>query len=183
MKIFESFRDIILKESEFDKKDEQRILDMVKKSGYSKSKLLNLAHNMANSITKLDKALRRARAAEKHNYHDVAEIFFKRYEELNKTGMRRKIQLFDHNKVEEDVAVRGDVGGMGNVTFPVASSGASGSGDSFTASIIPSQTMGSSYEKLELINVILSKTDKYTKAELELKPLVDVLYIHKSLTE
>lgn len=63
-------------------KDEMRISDIVKKSAGNTGKILDLARRMANSITDGYKALRRARAAESENYHEMASIFFKRAMEL-----------------------------------------------------------------------------------------------------
>lgn len=167
-KIFESFKEVYLNEQEFDKKDEKRILDIIQKSN-GKYHAQRLAQTMANKITKADKALRRANAAADHNYHDIATIFYDRYEELDKTGMKRKIQLFD-----EDVAVRGDVAGQGEVIYPTGET--AGSGDNFG-------TLGISYEKKEMVDFILQNTKQYTRAELESLPEVDVKRIYNEIKE
>lgn len=62
-------------------KDHKRISDMVNKAR-DDAHLLQLAGNMANAITDGPKAMRRARAAEAINYHDVAAIFFRRAQQL-----------------------------------------------------------------------------------------------------
>ncbi len=64
---------------EYDAKDEMRIRDIVSKAAGSRSKIIQLTTTMANKITDKDKALRRARAAEEDNYHEIANIFYKRY--------------------------------------------------------------------------------------------------------
>jgi hypothetical protein len=63
----------------FDVKDSTRIADIIRKSKGSNAKALQLAGNMAKAITSAEKAMRRARAAEDVNQHDIAEIFFNRY--------------------------------------------------------------------------------------------------------
>jgi hypothetical protein len=70
-----------LKESDFDAKDERRINDMINKSK-DDAHLLRLAKTMASRIKDKKKAVRRARAAEDINYHDVAKVFYDRAEEL-----------------------------------------------------------------------------------------------------
>jgi hypothetical protein len=324
MNIFESFLEKYIKEDKsdanYDAKDEKRILDIITKSYGNKNKAQQLAQNMANKITDASKALRRANAAEDHNYHDLAEIFYKRYNELDKGNLRKKMSLFDSQKetlnesikfkkdrsfgkttiyqatdgnitiefeveaikdkvgtllmvtapevgyfeeysmfdvkdkikdafnkklfeneiqqianltgtrvnavetflldnnldvkkistylskgklvdrmnfasalsgkpnnkyqkdliknfsLNEDVAVRGDVGGVGNYTFP--STTTNGSGDSFggitTNSIIPSTTLGNSYDKIEMINAIVSKDDSFSHADLETKTQAEI---------
>lgn len=62
-------------------KDHKRISDMVNKAR-DDAHLLQLAGNMANAITDGPKAMRRARAAEAINYHDVADIFYERARDL-----------------------------------------------------------------------------------------------------
>ena len=64
---------------DYDAKDEMRIRDIISKAAGSKSKIIQLSTMMANKITDKDKALRRARAAEEDNYHEIANIFYKRY--------------------------------------------------------------------------------------------------------
>lgn len=63
-------------------KDTQRIQDIVQKSGGDKNKMMQLAQRMANTISNLDKAVARARAAEEDNYHDLAKVFFDRADTL-----------------------------------------------------------------------------------------------------
>lgn len=79
----EMIREIIC-EIEFDKKDEKRINDMVQKAK-DDNHLLRLANQMANSIKDHDKAMRRGRAAEDQNFHDVAAIFFNRAQKLKRS--------------------------------------------------------------------------------------------------
>lgn len=66
----------------FEAKDQMRIADILRKSKGSVTKARQLASNMARAITKSDKALRRARAAEDVNEHCLANIFFIRYTDL-----------------------------------------------------------------------------------------------------
>jgi hypothetical protein len=66
----------------YDDKDEQRILDIIDKADDNKIKARQLAQTMANKITDAEKAMRRYRAAEDHNYHDLALIFYKRAVQL-----------------------------------------------------------------------------------------------------
>lgn len=72
----------------FDKKDEMRINDLVKRANAGRSgldateKILSLGRQMAVSITDADKAMRRGYAAEAENYHELARIFFYRAEKL-----------------------------------------------------------------------------------------------------
>ena len=63
-------------------KDEMRVNDIIKKSNGDKSKARQLAETMCKLIKDKYKALRRARAAENENYHEIANIFFKRAMEL-----------------------------------------------------------------------------------------------------
>lgn len=65
-------------------KDEMRIRDMVTKSAGSKAKLVALAKQMAKSITDVDKATRRAKAAEAMKLTDVANEFYARAIALGK---------------------------------------------------------------------------------------------------
>jgi hypothetical protein len=73
---------------QFDKKDEMRINDLVKRANAGRSgldateKILSLGRQMAVSITDADKAMRRGYAAEAENYHELARIFFYRAEKL-----------------------------------------------------------------------------------------------------
>lgn len=69
----------IKRSNNFDFKDEQRIADIMTKANGNRGKAQALAQQMANSITDKAKALRRANAAESDNYHDLANIFLKRY--------------------------------------------------------------------------------------------------------
>lgn len=64
-------------------KDEMRISDIIRKGGgdYS-AKAQSLTRQMANSIKDHFKALRRARAAERAHWHEMAEIFYKKALEL-----------------------------------------------------------------------------------------------------
>jgi hypothetical protein len=76
-------------------KDRKRVEDIVKKSlaagrdedggvDYDKvdEKAMNLVSQMAKSIRSADKAYRRALAAEDENFHDLAEVFYDRAQEL-----------------------------------------------------------------------------------------------------
>lgn len=62
----------------YELKDEQRIASLLTKANGDQAKALRLASNMATTITKADKALRRCRAAEDVNAHEVAAIFYDR---------------------------------------------------------------------------------------------------------
>ena len=67
-------------------KDEMRISDIIRKGGGSYStKARSLAQQMANSIKDQWKALRRARAAERANWDEMASIFYKKAMELGAT--------------------------------------------------------------------------------------------------
>lgn len=66
----------------FDPKDTVRIADIIRKSNGSKTKQISLASQMAKSIDKPDKALRRSNAAVDQGHVHLAEIFHSRYEEL-----------------------------------------------------------------------------------------------------
>lgn len=66
----------------FSSKDEMRIADIVFKSHGSSVKAEQLARNMADKITDVDKALARAYAAQDANEHGLAAIFFIRYGQL-----------------------------------------------------------------------------------------------------
>lgn len=84
MKIFETFKEFICEKTTSlnpEPKDYKRIEDMVNKSKDDKH-LLALAQNMANKITDYSKAIRRAKAAEDENYHEVAKIFYERAADL-----------------------------------------------------------------------------------------------------
>jgi hypothetical protein len=72
---------ITTRSSSYEPKDEQRILDIVKKSR-NEGDMRHWAQLMANKITDVTKASRRANAAEDLNYHDLALIFYKRYVQL-----------------------------------------------------------------------------------------------------
>lgn len=63
-------------------KDTMRIQDIQKKSNGNMDKAKKLAETMCKLITDKWKALRRARAAERENEHDLADIFFNRAKEL-----------------------------------------------------------------------------------------------------
>jgi hypothetical protein len=67
----------------FDEKDSRRVSDIIRKAGGQWNlKARRLTEVQADSIDKADKALRRCRAAEDENYHDMAAIFRARYERL-----------------------------------------------------------------------------------------------------
>jgi len=74
------------------KKDYRRIEDIVEKGEIAASKkgtladdeMIKLAITQANRIKNAEKSYQRGLAAEDGNWHDVAEIFFKRSEELKK---------------------------------------------------------------------------------------------------
>lgn len=68
----------------YDSKDEKRIRDLMN-SSRSGAEMLSKARTMALKITDGAKALRRARAAESENLHDVAEVFFDRAKNLGFT--------------------------------------------------------------------------------------------------
>ncbi len=68
--------------TDFEPKDTARIESLVLKSKGDNTKAIQLATNMANTIAKADKALRRGRAAEDLNCHAIAKIFFDRATEL-----------------------------------------------------------------------------------------------------
>ena len=67
-------------------KDTMRIQDIVRKSAGNASKAKALASQMCNAIKDRFKALRRARAAERENQPDLADIFIKRATELGALG-------------------------------------------------------------------------------------------------
>lgn len=77
-------------------KDLRRIEDMIDrayavttKNGKTSSvRLLEAANRMANAIKDASKAMRRARAAEEINYHDVAAIFYNRHNVLAYSNSR-----------------------------------------------------------------------------------------------
>lgn len=66
----------------FEPKDAMRINNLVRKAEGRSWKKISLAHQMADSIKDSDKALRRARAAQAANEHEVASIFFVRFGRL-----------------------------------------------------------------------------------------------------
>lgn len=68
--------------SMYDYKDEMRIQGLIKRSKGDYDKMLQLATNMAQSITDTDKALRRANAAKRAYQYEVAGIFQYRYRQL-----------------------------------------------------------------------------------------------------
>jgi hypothetical protein len=68
-------------------KDAKRIDDMIQKSRDDQH-LLQLAQRMANAIGGYAKAYRRALAAESVNFHDVAAIFYDRFEDLYASGKK-----------------------------------------------------------------------------------------------
>jgi len=63
-------------------KDTMRIQDIQRKSNGNMDKAKKLAQTMCKLITDKWKAIRRARAAERENEHDLADIFFNRAKEL-----------------------------------------------------------------------------------------------------
>ena len=63
-------------------KDTMRIQDIMRKAAGNFSKAIQLATTMGKLITDKYKALRRARAAEREGYPELADIFFRRYAEL-----------------------------------------------------------------------------------------------------
>ena len=67
-------------------KDTMRVADIVTKSKGSKSKAEQLANQMCNAIKDKFKALRRARAAERLQREDLANIFMKRASDLGALG-------------------------------------------------------------------------------------------------
>lgn len=77
-----------LSEKGFDNKDRDRIRDMIAKANGDNGKEYNLAKQMSNSITSYEKAYRRYAAAENDNYHDIAAIFKKRFDDLFAQGKR-----------------------------------------------------------------------------------------------
>lgn len=74
--------------NQFDAKDATRIADIRRKSNGNVLKARQLATTMAEAITKADKALRRYRAAEDVNEHDLAQIFYRRYQALTSIDYR-----------------------------------------------------------------------------------------------
>ena len=66
----------------FDSKDALRIESLLTRAKGFDGKAIQLATVMARAITNADKALRRGRAAEEVNQHDLAKIFFDRHREL-----------------------------------------------------------------------------------------------------
>jgi hypothetical protein len=70
------------KELKPEPKDSKRIDDLAEKAKYDKTKMQQLASNMAKAITDAAKAYRRGAAAESNNYHDLAEIFYSRSEAI-----------------------------------------------------------------------------------------------------
>ena len=67
---------------DYEDKDVVRIEGIVAKAKGDRDKENQLATNMANSITDGAKALRRGRAAEEQNFHNIAKIFFDRAKTL-----------------------------------------------------------------------------------------------------
>lgn len=67
-------------------KDTMRIKDIVSKAAGNVEKAKKLAETMCKLITDKWKALRRARAADMENEHDLAEIFIQRAKELGAFG-------------------------------------------------------------------------------------------------
>ena len=67
-------------------KDTMRIKDIVRKAAGDEFKAKSLAQTMCRLIKDSYKALRRARAAERENEQDLADIFFKRATELGALG-------------------------------------------------------------------------------------------------
>ena len=63
-------------------KDQVRIRDIVRKSGGDPAKQEQLAHQMANSINKADKAMRRGYAASDQGHQNIARIFLRRADVL-----------------------------------------------------------------------------------------------------
>jgi hypothetical protein len=72
-----------MKTNNFEAKDATRIADIVRKSNGDPRKAQQLASNMAKAITKADKALRRAYAAQDAGENTLAAFFFVRYRELS----------------------------------------------------------------------------------------------------
>jgi len=69
--------------TEITSKDTMRITDIIRKAGGDwNEKAKALARQMANAITDAAKAVRRARAAEEENWHEMASIFFNRSVQL-----------------------------------------------------------------------------------------------------
>lgn len=69
--------------TEVTSKDTMRVEDIIRKAGGDwNEKAKNLARQMANAITDAAKAIRRARAAEEDNWHEMASIFFGRAAQL-----------------------------------------------------------------------------------------------------
>ena len=68
----------------YSEKDTMRIHGIIHRANGNVSKETALAQQMANSIDNPEKAMARGYAAESENYHNLAEIFFKRGEELTK---------------------------------------------------------------------------------------------------
>lgn len=69
---------------EITEKDKMRISDIIKKAAGNKRKMMDLAMQMAKSITDKYKAMRRWKAAEEEP--EIADIFKKRAEELGAFG-------------------------------------------------------------------------------------------------
>ena len=67
----------------FESKDARRIADILTKSKGQAHKAIQFASNMAKAITKSDKALRRAAAADAAGQHQLAAIFYVRYGQLS----------------------------------------------------------------------------------------------------
>ena len=82
----------------YEAKDRWRIQDIAEKADGDRNKESNLARRMAQSITGIAKALRRAWAAEAENYHNIAAIFYDRAEYLGAGGYK----LASEDDDEED---------------------------------------------------------------------------------
>lgn len=67
-------------------KDRDRIRAIIEKANGNEAKEEQLARAMANSIDDVDKAVRRAIAAEEPNWHNVAMIFWNRAQQLGYRG-------------------------------------------------------------------------------------------------
>jgi len=67
-------------------KDKTRVLGIVDRANGIVSKETQLAQNMANAITTINKAIERARAAKDLNKDNIAKVFFNRILELDPDG-------------------------------------------------------------------------------------------------
>lgn len=74
-------------------KDVYRIKDIIKKSKGSRDKQLALTYQMAEAITKPDKAMRRGNAAQDEGHPHIAKIFFDRNHELMSRAAEAEMEL------------------------------------------------------------------------------------------